>query len=104
MTSSGRIWVISDCEGAENELLQTHVFGGATIDILVETHQLSGQCLAEVIAGRFEGTHDILRLRSQKRNLKAFSALSGLPSGLQAIALDELRAYPMEWLWMRQRG
>jgi hypothetical protein len=103
LNAGHKTWVISDCEGAEVDLLVPgEVTALRRAHLLVETHDHLRGGAAETLIERFQRTHEIHRVASRPR------ALSDAPPGLPLLeaellaAMDEQR-FPLEWLVMVPR-
>ncbi len=95
--------VICDIEGAEADLLDPAAAPGLIrADILVECHDVMQPGLTDLLAARFQATHDVTRLDRQiTATLPAWmEELSDLD---RLIALWEWRAGPTPWLWMQAK-
>ncbi len=100
----GRTLIVCDCEGAELELLdpaQAPRLAGA--DLLVELHDFLDPTISPTLVNRLAPSHTLSRLRSQPRDPARFPRLSRLRPKDQALALDEFRPGPMEWLWAQAK-
>jgi hypothetical protein len=91
--------IISDCEGAEVELLDPGCVPGLRqADVIVELHDCFVPGASKIIAERFSPTHHVRLIGSQERDPAAFPVLRGLDPEDQHRALDEFRGgRPMQW-------
>jgi len=104
MPKSSRLLVLCDCEGGELDLLKPEHFTSAgTYDILVELHQIPGRDGEREISERFSPTHEVIVIRQTKRDPAEYPVIREWSSFEQLLAMDELRAYPMSWLWIRSK-
>ncbi len=92
--------VLCDCEGAELELLQPEYFA-APADFLVELHRVEGRDPEQEITARFAPTHDVTVIKQAARDPADWPVLAKLTGLEQQLALSEMRAYPMTWLYLR---
>ena len=96
-----RAFVLSDCEGAEVDILDGEALPAlARATLLVELHGDTGAPLRE----RFATTHDATEIETEPRDPSAFPELDDAPPHLRAGAVDELRPGPMSWLLLEPRA
>lgn len=104
-----RTALVLDVEGAERDLLVDPVVSRlSACSIVVELHDWVMPGIRELLTERFAATHDIERIVQAPRSeadwpghLVGWGSL--LPKGLRQRCLDEKRAHPMEWLFLRPR-
>ena len=96
--------LLSDCEGAERELLDPQraprLLGWR---ILVELHDFIDPSLTETVTGRFRATHDIALIEGRPRSGDAFPELSFMSASQRSAVLSERRPEAMRWADMRPR-
>lgn len=107
--SNGPVLILADCEGAEDDLLTPEVLRGfASVDILVECHDLFNPGVTQRIIDRFKGTHDIEQVWTELRTLDQIPErlLKELPFSpiLISRAIEEPRLYRQSWLWITPRA
>ena len=100
-----RVFILSDCEGAELELIDTECLPNAPlIDILIECHDSPPDTkIADEIRRRFSPTHESRLITSRARQSERYPRLRGWSSGELEMALSESRPAGMSWLILRQR-
>jgi hypothetical protein len=99
----GRTLVISDCEGAEFELIRPENFTAVgRCDIVVELHDRINPQITPSIVARFEATHDIRLLATRPRDPSTIPAIRFLKPKLQALAVNEFRP-EMQWGFLTPR-
>jgi hypothetical protein len=105
-SASGLKLVFLDCEGAENDILDSEsVRELDRCDILVETHDFIVPGVTDSLIERFSKSHEIsvfddCELPDSVRNLgREF----GVDEKMMSMAADELRSPGNRWLWMRAR-
>mgnify|MGYP002777078187 CR=1 FL=1 len=96
--------LVMDCEGAEDVLLDLVAAPGlAHATIVVEVHDALVPGVGVRLRERFAMTHDVIAVPTESRGV------ADLPPGVtlgeedRALALDEGRGGPMEWLVCRPR-
>ena len=93
--------VIMDVEGAEDELLDAQRCSGlGNAQILVETHEHLAPGVMERLMRRFQATHEIKRIDSHPLSETTLPTISGITPAMIRLLADEMRSYPMSWLWM----
>jgi hypothetical protein len=100
---SGRVLVISDCEGAEYELLESDsVPWLRDADLLIEVHQFHGIDGRAELGRRFRATHDIEPIDVRRRDSSFYPELSALlPADRDAVLFE--RTDYNGWLWCSSR-
>lgn len=99
-----RALVVMDVEGAEAELLRPDLSPAlAGMRLIVETHDPRGVGLLEDLRGRFEATHEVLRVDQAPKTFDMPDWLRSLPHLDQLLAVWEWRGIPTPWLVMRPR-
>jgi hypothetical protein len=97
--------VIMDVEGAEDELLNAQRCPGlGSAWILVETHEHLAPGVTERLMRRFQTTHEIKRIDSQPLSASKLPTIPGLSPAMIRLLADEMRSYPMSWLWMTPKS
>jgi hypothetical protein len=95
-----RTLILSDCEGAELELLDPGVIGSLKrSDLLVELHDVVNPEISRTLAGRFAATHRLEKITSSTRDPSAYPALNELKAEDREFLLSEHRKDPMDWLF-----
>jgi hypothetical protein len=93
-------FVLSDCEGAEVDILAAEAIPAlARATLLVELHGDTGAPLRE----RFAPSHAVREIQSSPRDPAAFPELDDAPGDLRAGAVDEMRPGAMSWLLLEPR-
>ena len=88
-------FVLSDCEGAEVDILAAEALPAlARATLLVELHGASGATLRE----RFAPSHTSTAIETRPRDPSEHPELDDAPPELRAGAVDEMRPGPMTWL------
>jgi hypothetical protein len=96
----GKCAVVSDCEGAELDLvLPEKVPGLVQTTLLVELHEFVTRGISSAIESRFKETHTIERRQSCERNPAAWPILQNLSARQKAALISEYRPCAMEWLF-----
>jgi hypothetical protein len=97
-------FVLSDCEGAELDVLDgaaVPALAGATL--LVELHPHGEGDTGPVLRGRFAATHDATELAPLERDPGGYRELDEAPAELRAHAVDEIRLGRTSWLLLEPR-
>jgi hypothetical protein len=103
-TLSDRCVLLSDCEGAERELLNPSAVPSLRrVPILVEVHDFVHSGLTQTLCDRFTGSHVIQQIATQPRDSEDYPELSHLSPADRDLALNEGRPEPMVWLLMIPR-
>lgn len=104
LTTTTPTLILSDCEGAELDLLRSDLAPGlADCDILVELHDVFRPGLTETLLPRFAETHRIEVIRTAPRDPDAFPELNFLSRDELHIVLDERRPAQMAWAMLTSR-
>ena len=94
-------FVLSDCEGAEVDVLAAEALPAlARATLLVELHGDAGVTLRE----RFAASHAMREIHTAPRDPASFPELDDAPAELRAGAVDEMRPGPMTWLLLEPRA
>jgi hypothetical protein len=100
----GPAFVLSDCEGAEQQLMDPDAVPWLrTSRLIVELHDFAAPGIEDTIRARFEPTHDIEVVASQRRYTADYPALMDVPSVNymdREIGLSEFRPVPIKWALM----
>ncbi|MFN3582440.1 hypothetical protein [Phenylobacterium sp.] len=100
-----RVLVVMDVEGAETELLRPDLSPAlAGMRLIVETHDPRGVGVLEDLRGRFEATHEVLRIDQAPKTFDMPDWLRALPHLDQLLAVWEWRGIPTPWLVMRPKA
>jgi hypothetical protein len=96
----GKCVVVSDCEGAELDLLVPEkVPGLVQTTLLVELHDFVTPGTSSAIGSRFEETHTLERRQSCERDPAEWPILENLSARQHAALISEYRPCAMEWLF-----
>lgn len=99
----GPVLVVSDCEGAEYELLNpARVPWLERADILVEVHQMHGLNGRAELSARFGHTHDVTVIEVRRRDSSLYPELQRFDPGDREALLFE-RTDLSGWLWCVSR-
>jgi hypothetical protein len=105
--SGGRTLVFSDCEGAEDQLLDPErVPALRSSALVVELHESLAPGVEARVHERFAPTHDIETLTVERRFAGQHAALAdvdGLDHMDQELLLTEFRMLPVSWAVMTPR-
>ncbi|MFA6114508.1 MAG: hypothetical protein WC729_10955 [Sphingomonas sp.] len=101
--------VIMDVEGYESVLLDpAKVPALATATFLLELHEFAVPGITEIIAQRFEKTHDLQHIWAEDRSRADFpwrtTVTSLLPGSYIDGAVSEMRPPRMSWYYARPKG
>jgi len=100
----GRTLVFMDIEGAERDLLDPQAYPALKqLHILVETHPNPSADLTALIRGRFEASHDIVRVDLGPKTTPLPEWMLKLSHIDQLIGAWEWRLRPTPWLVMRPK-
>ena len=95
-----RTLILSDCEGAELELLDPGVIGSLKrCDLLIELHDVLNPEISRTLAARFAATHRLEKAGSCNRDPGAYPALNELRAEDRAFLLSEHRKGVMNWMF-----
>jgi hypothetical protein len=98
------IFLLVDCEGCELALLDPESAPMLEqASIVVELHDFIQPGIREAIRNRFAATHDQAWAQSGATTVQR-PELAELTPAEAALALDELRPVPMEWLALAPKG
>lgn len=90
--------IISDCEGAEVELLNPdRIPALLQADVIVELHDRLVPQVSSLIQRRFCVSHEVSIIHSTDRDPCVYPLLKPLPPKQQRLALEEFRGGPMDW-------
>jgi hypothetical protein len=99
-----RALVLSDCEGAEAELLTPGVVARMrTATVIVEVHESVRSGVGALLRERFAPTHDVEVVEPVEHDADAFPELASLDPHLRRHAVSELRAGATPWYRMTPR-
>ena len=103
--SQGRVLVVSDCEGCELDLIDPAKAPAlAGYDLLVELHDCLRPGITPAVVGRFEATHDIRLVDSERRDPGRYPSVNFLADpDDRRLAVDDLRGGAGRWAWMKAR-
>lgn len=97
-------WLILDCEGYEEELLDIAVCPALTKSmILVETHDVFRPGLTDRIREKFGSSHDITLITQQTKDPYQFDWTGPLSDCDKWALVHEGRPITSTWLWMTPR-
>lgn len=102
----GRTLIVSDCEGAEYELLNPELCPALReADMLIELHLMESQPqLAENLLNQFRDSHYIQIIGHGGRNPSQFSELNRQKHLDQLLAVWEFRGGPTPWAYLRAKS
>lgn len=104
----GSTFVLSDCEGAEQELMDPDAIPWLReSQLIVELHEFAAQGIEDTIRARFEPSHSIELVRSERRYVADFPALKEVPGvGYmdRELGVSEFRPVPIAWAVMNPKG
>ena len=99
-----RAFVLSDCEGAELDILAAEAIPAlATATLLVELHPHGDGDTGPPLRERFAATHEAREIEPGPRDPAAHPELDGAPPELRAHAGEEFRFGPTGWLVLEPR-
>jgi len=102
--AGARALVFMDVEGAEAQLLDPDRAPALReLKIIVETHPGPGD-LCDRIAGRFEASHDVIRVDQSPKTTPLPAWIGELGHLDQLLAVWEWRLWPTPWLVMRPKA
>jgi predicted O-methyltransferase YrrM len=108
LAPAGATFVLSDCEGAERELMDPEAVPWLRESMLVvELHDFAAPGIEETIRARFEPSHDIEVVRSRRRYVADWPALAEVPKVDymdRELGVSEFRPVPIAWAVMSPRG
>jgi hypothetical protein len=105
---AGRAFVLSDCEGAEAELMDPEAVPMLRQSMLiVELHEFAAPRIEDTMRRRFETSHEIEVLDTRCRWTADWPKLHEVP-GVghmdRELGLSEFRPQPMKWAVMRPKS
>ncbi len=111
-SAPGRVLLICDIEGAEQDLLDPEKAPALRkADLLVECHPSGADTMEAVLTSltkAFSPSHRITEIPSAARSPDAYTSaipeLATVPPEVLAEALKEYRPGPQKWLWMEVQG
>jgi predicted O-methyltransferase YrrM len=105
LQAAKRWLVISDCEGAEDELLDPAIVPALRqASLLIETHDVFRPGVTERLRARFAPTHHITIIPARDRVLDDFPlARDALPAQELIAAMNEAKHSDMEWMHLKPR-
>lgn len=85
-------FVLSDCEGAEEDLCDpSKVPALKSCTILIELHEFHRPLLVARLVERFKNSHSIRTIEEQRRDPARYRILKRLPKGWRSIAIEEAK-------------
>jgi len=105
LKKTSRALVISDCEGAEREILDPKVCPSlSTATLLVEVHDFppTGP-IGTTLRERFRESHEITSIQSRERSREDLPPAAAALNQDWELALDEERKTRMEWILLQPR-
>ena len=94
--------VLSDCEGAEKEILDPSAASALrAITVIVEVHDHVDPAISETLRARFGSTHSIEELLTRPRDPSVYPELDSYLPAAAARAVSEDRPGAMAWLVLR---
>jgi hypothetical protein len=105
VADGGGTLVLSDCEGAEKDLLDPEAVPALRrCEIVVECHDFTDRSITPTLRARFEPTHTVDLIAEGARNPNLFPILQRSPNVDRWIMVDEGRTETMHWLALRPRS
>ena len=97
--------IVSDCDGAETELLDPEAIPElASSTLIVEAHDLWFEGITPELRRRFEPTHAVEEIPTRERFVDHFPQLGDdIPLVTRQLAISEFRGDRMSFLVMRPR-
>ena len=100
-----RSFVLSDCEGYEDVLLDpARVPELRTADVLIELHEAVAPGVTERLRRRFAATHECTLIDDRPRVPEDYPASAFLPAEDRLRALNEVRTDGQSWLFLVARS
>jgi len=94
-----RSFLLSDCEGFENLLLDPQKVPALTrCNLVVELHEQPAPGVTERLNLRFQDTHRLSLISSRESDPSSFPEISSLSRADQYLAVSDLRFQPQQWL------
>jgi hypothetical protein len=104
MKDAGNVFVLSDCEGAECELLNPGENPGLyRADLLIECHDFLREQSTSMLCERFCESHEAHIIHENGPRLTEFPELAAMSSVERALASCEFRPTQMHWLYLKQK-
>jgi hypothetical protein len=104
LARASRPMVICDCEGYEDDLLKPAPGSNlARAMVLVELHEMFRPGVGSRLRERFAPTHEVTEMHSRDRTANDLPAGHGLSGEDVHESMNERRAAPMQWLYLRPR-
>jgi Ribosomal protein L11 methyltransferase (PrmA) len=104
-SSCGAPLIVSDCEGAEFDLLDpSRVPSLSLADMMIECHDLYRPGCQKELAERFAESHEVVSVAEGARDPNRYECLTSLPSLDRWLAVCEFRPERISWLICRSRG
>jgi predicted O-methyltransferase YrrM len=107
LAPGGSTFVLSDCEGAEQDLMDPDAVPWLrTSRLIVELHDFAAPGVEDTIRARFEPSHAVEVIRSQRRYVSEWPALTEIPKlGYmdREVGVNEFRLVPIAWAVMNPR-
>jgi hypothetical protein len=100
---NGRTLVLSDVEGAEDQLLRPDRAPQLrACDLIVELHDAMVPNISTEIVYRFSASHSLVHVSVQPRDPTAYPALASFGRRWQRLAVCEFRWAPDNWIVMQR--
>lgn len=101
-----RLLMVSDCEGAEFDLIDPKCLPrAASIDLLIECHECGPDTsISDELRQRFKDSHEAKILTGRERDPSQYPRLAEFSGGELELALSESRPPEMHWLSLVQRS
>lgn len=97
--------VVCDVEGAELDLLQPEIAPAlASMDLVVECHEMPGRHVLAELARRFAAMHQMWAIRQQPQAVALPEIFASLGHLDQLLAVWEWRSGPTPWLLLQSRS
>jgi hypothetical protein len=104
----GQAFVLSDCEGAEQRLMDPDAVPWLrTSRLIVELHDFAAPGIEDTIRARFASSHEIEVVESQRRYIGDYPLLMDVPSVNymdREVGISEFRPVPIKWALMTPRS
>ena len=98
-----RCFVLSDCEGYEDQLFVANSIASLTrCDLLIELHDVDGKDMHAALSSRFTETHEMLTISARTPDPGEYSELEFL-NGDAVKAISEYRNPEQKWLYLKAR-
>ncbi len=99
---NGCTFILSDIEGGEYNLLDPDVSNFCNCDLLVEMHHNKGRNKEEIFIKKFSGTHNIIPIAQQVKNLPVNISWHPLIKKYGNYAVNEFRE-STSWLFLQRK-